>query len=167
MKSILVVVALFQSLLTTGAAFAEPEYTKVEISIDIDISATDLWARVGGYCDIRDWANIGCDITSGDGEMGTVRTLTVPSGKIVEILIAKTDLAYGYTQPVQEGSFYNLYHGFMEARPIDENHSKLLYTVVYDLSDLPDQAAKTADIAGRRGMFEGALKNIKAVVEKR
>ena len=87
-------------------------------------------------------------------------------GSIVEILVAQTDLSYGYTQPAQEGRFYNLYHGFMEAKPIDTNPSKLLYTLVYDQSNLPDQAAREADIAQRRGMFEAALKNIKALAEK-
>jgi len=40
-----------------------------------------------------------------------------------------------------------------------------IYTLVYDISDKPDQAAKDADIARRRGMFEGALQNIKAIAE--
>ena len=43
--------------------------------------------------------------------------------------------------------------------------SKMLYTLVYDVSDKPDQAAKDADIARRRGMFEGALQNMKKLAE--
>jgi hypothetical protein len=76
-----------------------------------------------------------------------------------------TDLSYGYTQPAREGQFYNLYHGFMEAKPVTERTSKLIYTLVYDVSDRPDQAAKDADVARRRGMFEGALKNMKELAE--
>jgi hypothetical protein len=64
-----------------------------------------------------------------------------------------------------EGQFYNLYHGFMEAKPVSANSSKMLYTLVYDVSDKPDQAAKDADIARRTGMFEGALQNMKAMAE--
>jgi hypothetical protein len=41
----------------------------------------------------------------------------------------------------------------------------MLYTLVYDVSDKADQAAKDADIARRRGMFEGALQNMKALAE--
>jgi hypothetical protein len=80
-------------------------------------------------------------------------------------LIAKTDLSYGYTQPVTEGQFYNLYHGFMEAKPVTATTSKLLYTLVLDESDKADQAAKDADVARRRTSFETALKNMKDIAE--
>jgi len=36
---------------------------------------------------------------------------------------------------------------------------------MYDVSDKADRAAKDADIARRRGMFETALKNMKALAE--
>src|SRR5690606_36770582 len=98
-----------------------------------------------------------------DGGMGTVRVLA--GGRITEVLVAQTNLSYGYTQPAVEGQFYNLYHGFMEAKPVDANASKILYTLVYDVSDKPDQAAKDADIERRRGMFEIALENMKRIAE--
>jgi hypothetical protein len=79
--------------------------------------------------------------------------------------VAQTELSYGYAQPAREGQFYNLYHGFMEARPVTATTSKMVYTLVYDVSDKADQAAKNADIARRRGMFEGALQNMKALAE--
>ncbi|MGD2168258.1 MAG: SRPBCC family protein, partial [Gammaproteobacteria bacterium] len=141
-----------------------PEYTTIEMEIDIDRPAEAVWARVGGYCDIGEWLDVDCEITSGDGDMGTVRVLA--GGRVVEIMVAQTDLSYGYTQPVREGQFYNLYHGFMEVKPVTANTSKMLYTLVYDVSNLEDQAAKTADIARRRAMFEGALANIKALAEQ-
>ena len=110
---------------------------------------------VGGYCDISEWLGIDCELTFGDGDMGSVRALA--GGRIVEIMVAQTELSYGYTQPAQEGAFYNLYHGFMEARPVSATSSKLYYTLVLDVSDLADQAAKDADIARRRATFERAL----------
>jgi hypothetical protein len=164
MKRFLLIVIFFQTFFAVEAAIADPEYTRIELEIDIERCASDLWAMVGGYCAISEWANIDCEITSGDGDMGTVRVLA--GGRIIEILVARTALSYGYTQPVQDGQFYNLYHGFMEAKPMGDNRSKLLYTLVYDLADLPDQAAKDADIARRRGMFESALKNMKGLAEK-
>jgi hypothetical protein len=145
-------------------ALAEPEYTTIELSIDIAKPAEDVWAKVGGYCDISKWLNnVDCAITSGDGGMGTVRVLA--GGRVTEILVAQTELSYGYTQPAVAGQFYNLYHGFMEARPVTNGTSKMLYTLVYDISDKADKAAKDADIARRRGMFEGALQNIKRIAE--
>jgi hypothetical protein len=147
----------------TSTALAEPEYVTVQMEIDIDAPADAVWAKVGGYCDISAWLNVDCEITSGDGGMGTVRALA--GGRVIEILIAQTDLSYGYAQPAQEGRFYNLYHGFMEAKPVSANASKIVYTLVYDVSNEADQAAKDADIARRRGMFENALANMKRIAE--
>jgi hypothetical protein len=149
-----------------GTAFAaDPEYATIELEIDIAKPAKDVWAKVGAnYCDISKWLNnVDCKITSGDGGMGTVRVLA--GGRVTEILVAQTELSYGYTQPAREGQFYNLYHGFMEARPVTATTSKVLYTLVWDVSNLADKAAKDADIARRKGMFETALKNMKALAE--
>ena len=89
----------------------------------------------------------------------------VPGGRVNEILVAKTDLSYGYTQPVREGQFYNLYHGFMEARPVTKTTSKLIYTLMLDESDKADKAAKDADLAQRRTRFEAALQKMKQIAE--
>jgi hypothetical protein len=164
MKCFLLAVVLFHTLITVEQAIAEPEYTRLEMGIDVDKSANELWAIAGGYCDIGVWANIECEIISGDGDIGTVRVLL--GGAITEVMVAKTDLSYGYAQPVEEGQFYNLYHGFMEAKPINDNSSTLFYTIVYDLSNFPDQAAKNADVARRRSQFDKALLDIKKLAEK-
>ena len=165
MKPFLLVAVFFHTLIAFEAAFAQPEYTRLEMEIDIEKSATDVWTVVGGYCDIRVWANIDCKIVSGDGNIGTVRVLL--GGAVTEIMVAQTGLSYGYAQPVEEGKFYDIYHGFMEAKPVDESNSKLLYTLVYDLSNFPDQAAKDADMARRRGQFDNALIGIKTLAESK
>lgn len=153
------------ALACAAVAVAEPEYVTIKMEIDVAKPAQEVWAKVGGYCDIAEWLSVDCTITSGDGGMGTVRVLA--GGRVTEILVGMTDLSYGYTQPVREGQFYNLYHGFMEAKPVSATTSKLLYTLVYDISDKADQAAKDADIARRRTMFEGALENMKKLAEAR
>jgi hypothetical protein len=102
-------------------------------------------------------------IKSGDGGIGTVRVLG--GGRVTEILVGKTDLSYGYTQPVRDGQFYNLYHGFLEVKPVTAQTSRLLYTLMYDISDKADAAARQADVAQRRARFEGALKNMKKLAE--
>ncbi len=142
---------------------AEPQYMTIKMEIDVAKPAKDVWAKVGGYCDIATWLKVDCMVTSGDGGVGTVRVLA--GGRVTEILVGKTDLSYGYTQPTKEGQFYNLYHGFMEAKPVTATTSKIVYTLVYDVSDKPDQAAKDADVAGRRTRFEGALKTMKEIAE--
>jgi len=150
-------------LLATSALAAEPEYATIKMQIDVAKPAKEVWAKVGGYCDISKWLNVECKITSGDGGMGTVRVLA--GGRVTEILVAKTDLSYGYTQPVKEGSFYNLYHGFLEAKPVTDKTSRILYTLMLDVSDKADKAAKDADIAQRKMRFEGALENMKKLAE--
>lgn len=152
-------------LLGSALAAAQPEYVTVEMEIDVAKPADQVWDRIGGYCDIAEWLNLDCTITSGDGGMGTVRSLV--GGRVIEILVAETELSYGYTQPAPEGgAFYNLYHGFLEARPVSANSSKLIYTLLLDVSNLADQAAKDANLAQRRTMFEGALARMKALAEE-
>ncbi len=150
--------------LAASTAFAQPEYVAIEMEIDVNKPATEVWAKVGGYCDISEWLGLDCEISSGDGSLGTVRSLL--GGRILEILVAETELSYGYTQPAPAEGFYDHYHGFLEARPTGPNSSKLLYTLMLDVSNLEDQAAKDANIARRRGTFEGALAAMKEIAEK-
>jgi hypothetical protein len=149
---------------TAPGVFAEAEYVTIKMEIDVAKPAAEVWSKVGGYCDIAVWApNLDCAITSGDGGIGTVRALA--GGRVIEVLVGLTDLSYGYTQPAREGQFYNLYHGYMEAKPVTATTSKLLYTLMLDVSDKADQAAKDADVARRRGQFEGLLVNMKRLAE--
>jgi len=150
--------------LAAPARAADPQYMTIKMEIDVAKPAAAVWAKVGGYCDITKWLDVtDCVIKSGDGGIGTVRLLR--GGQVTEILVAKTDLSYGYTQPVREGQFYNLYHGYLEAKPVTAQTSKLLYTLMYDISDKADEAARKADVAQRRTRFEGALKNMKKLAE--
>jgi hypothetical protein len=151
------------SMLATGAYAAEPDYRTIHMQIDVNKPAAEVWSKVGGYCDIAAWLKLDCKITSGEGDVGTVRSLA--GGRVDEILIAKTELGYGYTQPAVPGQFYNLYHGFMEARPLMPTNSRIHYTLVLDESDKADAAAKDADVARRRATFENALKNMKQIAE--
>jgi len=150
--------------LAAPARAADPQYMTIKMEIDVAKPAAAVWAKVGGYCDITKWLDVtDCMIKSGDGGIGTVRLLR--GGQVTEILISKTDLSYGYTQPVRAGQFYNLYHGFLEAKPVSAQSSKLLYTLMYDISDKADEAARKADVAQRRMRFEGALANMKKLAE--
>lgn len=151
------------SLAMAGAAQAAPEYAVIKMTQTVDRPAAAVWAKVGGYCDLGVWMKIDCKITSGDGGIGSVRAIA--GGRVTEVMVGKTDLSYGYVQPAVEGKFYNLYHGFLEAKPVTAKTSVLNYTLVYDVSNLPDQAAKDADIARRRAMFMGALTAMKTLAE--
>ncbi len=163
MKRFIMTLLAAASLVAT-TALAQPEYVAIEMEIDVNKPASEVWAKVGGYCDISEWLGLDCEISSGDGSLGTVRSLL--GGRILEILVAETELSYGYTQPAPPEGFYDHYHGFLEARPVGANRSKLLYTLMLDVSNLEDQAAKDANIARRRGMFEGALATMKEMAEQ-
>jgi hypothetical protein len=163
MKKILLSLLAAPAILLSSTAMAQ-EYVTIKMEIDVARSAEQTWAAVGDYCEISEWLGIDCAITSGDGGIGTVRVLA--SGRITEVMVAQTPLSYGYTQPSVEGQFYNLYHGFMEARAVDANSSKLIYTLMLDVSNLADQAAKDADVTRRRATFERALGNMKTMAEQ-
>ena len=53
----------------------------------------------------------------------------------------------------------------LEARPVTATTSKLVYTLTFDNSMLPDDAARTRDLAQKRAQFEGALANMKIIAE--
>ena len=152
-----------------AAPAAKPaEYVTIRMEIDVNKSAADTWAKVGAdYCMLSKWIAAGrevpCAVTKGDGGIGSVRSIA--NGAVIEVLTAKTDLSYGYTQPAKEGRFYDLYHGFMEAKPVTATTSKIVYTLMYDVSNLADQAAKDADVKRRRTQFEAALANMKKMAE--
>src|SRR6266571_5294218 len=74
-----------------------PSYATVVMEIDVNRPAAEVWKRVGKYCDIGEWFQMAapCTILSGtDGQFGAVRSVAN------EILVAKTELSYTYTQPV-------------------------------------------------------------------
>ena len=140
---------------------ANPTYVSIPMEITVNRPAAEVWKRVGGYCAIAEWFQIpNCTITQGkDGEFGAVRSVAN------EVLVGKTELSYTYTQPVREGRPYNLYHGTLEARPLTATTSKLVYTLVYDNSMLPDDGAKEKDKAQRTATFTRALQNMKTLAE--
>jgi hypothetical protein len=139
---------------------AHPNYVSIPMEITVNRPAAEVWKRVGKYCDIGEWLRVPCTITSGqDGEFGAVRSI----GN--EVLVGKTELSYTYTQPVRVGQVYNLYHGTLEARPLTASTSKLIYTLIFDNSMLPDDAAREKDKEQRNKRFMQALENMKILAE--
>ena len=145
---------------------ANPHYVSIPMEITVNKPVADVWKRVGKFCDIGEWLpQLACTMQSGkDGELGAVRSLA--GGRVLEILVAKTEYSYAYAQPVREGQPYNMYHGTLEARAITPTTTKLLYTLMLDNSTVPgDDAAKERDIQNRRTNFTRALENMKILAE--
>lgn len=140
----------------------KPTYVALPLEITVNRPVGEVWKRVGKYCDISEWLQIaaGCTILSGkDGEIGAVRSVAT------EVLVGKTEYSYTYTQPVRAGRPYNLYHGTLEARALTPTTTRLLYTLIYDNSMLPDDAAREKDRASRAATFTRALNNMKTIAE--
>lgn len=139
-----------------------PTYVTIPLEITVDRPAADVWKRVGKYCDIGEWLQIpgGCKILSGtDGEVGSVRSVAN------EVLVGKSQYSYTYTQTPRNGRPYNLYHGTVEVRPVTDKTSKIVYTLMYDNSMLPDDAAREKDKASRTATFTRAIQNMKILAE--
>jgi hypothetical protein len=146
----------------TSVVVDNPTYVTIPLEITVDRPAADVWKRVGGYCAISEWLQIpaGCKILSGvEGEVGSVRSVAN------EVLVGKTQYSYTYTQTPRNGRPYNLYHGTVEVRPLTDKTSKIVYTVMYDNSMLPDDGAREKDKAARTATFQRAIQNMKVLAE--
>ena len=136
-----------------------PHYVTFVLTQDVNAPADKVWARVGKFCDIGEWAFPDCKLIQGDGGYASERTI------VNEVLVGKTDLSYTYTQPVRKTGKYNLYHGTIEAVPVTPKTSRLVYTFLFDNSMLADDAARDAEIATRKKRFTAFLVNMKTLAE--
>lgn len=143
-----------------GPAVAAPTYVSIALDITVNRPADDVWKRIGKYCDIGEWLQMPCTITSGkDGELGAVRSVAN------EILVGRSLRSYTYTQPVRNDRPYNMYHGTLEVRSLTATTSSIVYVLVWDNSMLADDAARQADVTRRRATFVRALDNMKILAE--
>lgn len=143
--------------LHAGAASAA-EYAVINLNTSVDAPVDVVWKKIGGYCDIAAWLKLPCVLTSGTGDVGTVRRL---ADRIDEVMVAKTAHSYTYTQPTTT----ILYHGTLEVVPNGKGHSKILYNLIWDQAPLTSDEAKTKDRDQRTKSFTAALANMKAIVE--
>ena len=134
-----------------------PEYVSIVQEIAVNAPVDVAMKKTGGYCDIGAWFKITCTYTTGSGGVGTNRLI---AGRINEVMVAKTATSYTYAQPLAPNS----YHGTVEYQPAPGG-SKILYSLFYDVSMLPDQAAKDKDRETRSKQFMGVLKTMKMVAE--
>jgi hypothetical protein len=157
MKPDLAAAALAALALFAGAASAA-EYVTIAQEVTVDRPADAVWSRVAGYCDIGGWLKTSCVVTSGAGEVGTVRRI---ADRIDEVLVARTDRSYTYAQPKSPID----YHGTVEVRADGPQGAKILYTLIYDAEALKTPEAKAADRDRRARMFAGVLQTMKAQAE--
>ena len=150
--------ALAASLFAATASAAE--YTTLNLNISVDKPVDVVWKKIGGYCDISAWLKLTCVLTSGSGDLGSVRRL---ADRIDEVMVAKTAHSYTYTQPAST----ILYHGTLEVVADGKKKSKILYSLFWDQSPLADAEAKTKDRQQRTERFTTALESMKKLAEEK
>jgi hypothetical protein len=146
--------------ITTPFLNPNPLYESLPMSIVVDAPIEKVWRRIGKYCDIGEWGFQSCDLISGkDGAIGAVRTIGH------SIIVGQTRYSYTYTQPLRAGGHYSMYHGTLEARPLGSSRTTLYYTLVWDSSTEPDDAARHKRVETFRSLFEKMLRNMKKLSE--
>jgi Polyketide cyclase / dehydrase and lipid transport len=165
-KSLLAASVLAIAPFSIGASAADSsapaaDYAVLNLNTTVDAPVNVVWKKIGGYCDIQAWLKAPCTLTSGKGEVGTVRHLAFGKNGVDEVMVAKTAHSYTYTQP----NTTILYHGTLEVVADGKDKSKILYNLIWDQAAQPSDEAKTKDRDGRTKAFTGALANMKAIVE--
>jgi Polyketide cyclase / dehydrase and lipid transport len=156
----LLIAAVAAGALFSGVASAA-DYAVLNLNTDVDAPADVVWNKVGGYCNIAAWLKVKCDLTSGSGDVGTVRHLTFGANGVDEVLVGKTAHSYTYTQP----NTTILYHGTLQVIPDGKDHSKLLYNLIWDQTPLTSDDAKAKDREQRSRIFTNALASMKSIAE--
>ena len=133
------------------------DYVSVQEQTHVDRTAEQVWKNVGGYCDIGAWLKTTCVYTTGTGGVGTNRLI---AGRVDEVLVARTSTAYTYAQPMAE----NIYHGTVEVLP-DGAGANIVYTLVYDVSALPDATAKASFDSQKIKFLKNMLATMKQISE--
>ena len=150
--------ALFMSLAALPAMAAD--YASFSLTTTGNASAEKTWSRIGDYCAIKDWLGTTCSISTGSGDVGTIRLLN--NGAVTEMMVAKTPFSYTYMQPLNPA---NLYHGTLQVQPDGAGHSKIVYTFLYDQEPLGTDEAKAAGRKQRTDRFNTALAKMKSMAE--
>lgn len=150
--------AALAALGLTATTAKAADFVSIVQETTVNAPAEAVWKKVGGYCDIGGWLKTTCEITSGtDREVGAVRKI---AGRVVEVIVATTPLSYTYADVDPK----ILYHGTIEARPIDKKTSKLVYTLFFDQSSIPAEQQK-ANYDRRKATFGNVLNTMKAQAE--
>jgi hypothetical protein len=149
--------------LAAAAPASAANYVVITLHADVSAPVDSAWAKVGGFCDIAKWANLPCKLSSGTGEVGSVRSLA--GGAVEEPMIAATAHSYTYGQTLGDNKDI-YYHGTLAIEPTGTATSRVDYTLTYDQERVPaDQREAMRDQMTQR--FRAAVENIKKMAEAR
>jgi len=154
LRTILPAAALCVALGSTAQA---ADYVSIVQETSVNAPADVTWKKVGGYCDIGAWMKTTCALTTGSGDVGTIRKI---AGRIDEVIVAKTAWSYTYA----DRSLPIFYHGTVEVRPVSKKTSKIVYSLFYDQEPIKAEE-RVANKERRTKMFGGVLTTMKGIAE--
>ncbi|HWG76660.1 MAG TPA: SRPBCC family protein [Steroidobacteraceae bacterium] len=134
------------------------DFTTIVVSTEVAAPAAQVWKEVGDFCGVSAWLKMKCAYISGNGGLGTVRQL---AGRVDEVMVAQTPRSYTITQPANKDEF----HATLGVEPAGPHASKIIYSVVYDQSNLAPGETKEKYRAQHVRMYTGALAQMKKRVE--
>ncbi len=143
-----------------GSQAVAADYTTIVQSAAVAQPAAEVWKKVGDFCNIGAWMKLKCVYTSGTGGLGTVRQL---AGRIDEVMVARTAHSYTIAQPASKDGF----HATLDVEPAGPHASRIVYSMVYDQSNLAPGETKQRYRAQHIRMCAGALEWMKQRVQGR
>jgi Polyketide cyclase / dehydrase and lipid transport len=110
------------------------------------LSAADLWAIIGDFCDTGKWSGRPSEACVADGTgIGARRTLTVQDGRvIVDRLEAQRELYYSYSIAMPPGTIplpVKSYRATMSVAPLDEASCNFTWSGVFEAQGISDADA--------------------------
>lgn len=138
------------------------DYVTIRNEVIVDQPIAEVWSKIGGYCAVEDWLKVTCELTSGAGDVGSVRTL---NGTILEPMVAKGSTSYTYMQSQGTMAAFS-YHGTLAALP-DGGKTRLTYVLFYDQAPMASDEVRASEHKRLDGRFLGALQEMKRLAEAR
>jgi hypothetical protein len=167
MKKVITAAALLALGTGVGSGAAQAQtpqpanWATLSLSANINRGADSAWHRIGGddWCGIAKYLDVkSCTITSGKGELGSVRSIDTGTAAVVEIAVARTPHSYTYAQPFTP----IFYHGTLQVAALDATHSRLVYTLIWNQTAVGDAAAQKAAHDSRQTRFQLAVDKMAA-----
>jgi hypothetical protein len=148
-------------LLVSPSSLRAADFVVITKQVNVNRPAADVWKRIGDYCAIAEWLKVTCDLTSGRGDIGTVRRL---NSTTVELMVGKSAHSYTYWQTVGNMAPTS-YHGTLSVEAVDASTSRLTYVLLYDQAALASDALRASEHERLSTRFQGALDTMKGLVE--
>lgn len=147
--------------LIVASSVQASDWITVKNSVEVSAPVDTVWRRIGGYCAISEWMKVSCSYISGEGELGTVRSLM--NGSTDEVMVAQTRHSYTYWQ--NKGNMAPaMFHGTLFAVPDGVSKTTLSYTLVYDQDGLPADR-RVSEHKRLQGRFHELLGVMKTLAE--